>query len=186
MRDLPRVPVIESARLKLRCVTEHDLDPLAAMFADPNYMRFFGDGKTADRAAAWRAIATALGHWILRGYGIFAVDERDSGSFIGWSGLIYPEGAPAIELGWGIAPHHWNRGFATEAATAVRDFAFGTLQLPRLVSLIHPANAPSVRVAEKIGEHFENMLDVEGGSVAVYAIVNRDVAPHTSRLSIVR
>jgi RimJ/RimL family protein N-acetyltransferase len=109
---------------------------------------------------------------IARGYGLFAVDEQESRRFVGWTGLLCPEGWPAIEIASGITTQRWNKGFATEAATAVRNYAFATLRIPRLVSLIHPDNSASIRVAEKIGERFDHMLDFEGKTVRLYAIAS--------------
>jgi RimJ/RimL family protein N-acetyltransferase len=170
MLELGQIPVLETARLRLRRVEERDLDVLTAMFGDPRYMRFLSDGKLADRAAAWRTIAGALGHWALRGYGFFAVDEKASGSFIGWCGLLNPEGWPGIEIAWGITPARWRQGFATEAATAVLRYAADTLRLSQLISLIHPDNAASIRVAEKIGERFVRTIEFQGNAVRLYSI----------------
>jgi RimJ/RimL family protein N-acetyltransferase len=170
MLDLREIPTLETTRLRLRRPSEADTDGLARMFADARYMRFLGDGETADRATAWRAIAGALGHWALRGFGFFSVEEKVSGAFIGWTGLLHPEGWPGIEIAWGIAPSFWGRGLATEAGGSVRDFAFDRLRLPRLVSIIHPENAASIRVALKIGERFERAIDFQGKRVNLYAI----------------
>jgi hypothetical protein len=111
MLDLGQIPSLETKRLLLRRPLERDVDALAAVFAEPSYMRFLGDGETADRDAAWRAIACALGHWALRGNGFFAVEEKASGAFIGWSGLLNPGGWPGVEIAWGIAPSRWRQGF---------------------------------------------------------------------------
>ncbi|HXZ01223.1 MAG TPA: GNAT family N-acetyltransferase [Stellaceae bacterium] len=170
MLDLREVPTLETFRLRLRRPGESDTEGLAAMFADARYMRFLGDGKTADRAEAWCAIAGTLGHWVLRGHGLFSIEEKTTGRFIGWSGLLSPEGWPGVEIAWGIAPDFWGRGLATEAATSVRDYAFLGLRLPRLVSLIHPENAASIRVAAKIGECFEHAIEFQGRSLSLYAI----------------
>ncbi len=170
MLDLRQIPSLETKRLLLRRTTEGDIDALAAMFADSRYMRFLGNGEVADRGEAWRAIAGTLGHWALRGYGFFAVEEKASGSFIGWSGLLNPEGWPRIEIAWGIAPNRWRRGFATEAATAVAGYAAKTLRVAQLISMIHPDNAASIRVAEKIGEHFVRLIEFRGRPVRLYAL----------------
>jgi RimJ/RimL family protein N-acetyltransferase len=131
-------------------------------------MRFLGDGETADRDAAWRAIACALGHWALRGYGFFAVEEEASGAFIGWSGLLNPGGWPGVEIAWGIAPSRWRQGVASEAAKTVPSYASNTLQMTRLISLIHPDNAASIRVAEKIGECFLHSIEFQGKRLRLY------------------
>jgi RimJ/RimL family protein N-acetyltransferase len=170
MLDLREIPVLETPRLRLRRPSESDTDSLAGMFADARYMRFLGDGTTADRGAAWRAIAGALGHWVLRGYGFFSIEEKAGIPFVGWTGLLHPEGWPGIEIAWGIAPSFWGRGYATEAAGIVLDYAFAKLQMPRLVSIIHPENAASIRVACKIGERFERSIEFQGKRVQLYAI----------------
>ncbi|HEV2549802.1 MAG TPA: GNAT family N-acetyltransferase [Stellaceae bacterium] len=122
------------------------------------------------RTAPRRAIAGMLGHWALRGYGFFALEEKASGAFIGWSGLLNPEGSPGIEIAWGIAPDRWRQGFATEAATAVVHYAADTLHLTRLISLIHPENVASIRVAEKIGERFVGTIEFQGKDVRLCAV----------------
>jgi RimJ/RimL family protein N-acetyltransferase len=170
MLDLAQIPVLETSHLLLRRPDEADADGLAALFADPRYMRFLSDGKTADHAAAWESIAGSLGHWALRGFGCFAVEQKGGARFIGWCGLLFPEGWPGIEIAWGISPRLWGRGFATEAARAVRDDAFGGLGLTRLVSLIHPDNAASIRVASKLGARFERTIKLRGNRMQVYAL----------------
>lgn len=173
MFDLARVPVIATARLVLRRPEERDLAALAAFNADPETMRFLGTGETLDERGSWRQLAMLLGHWALRGYGLFAVEERASGAFVGRTGLLYPAAWPEIELAWGIARPHWGRGYASEAALAVRDWAFGTLGLERVASFIHRENLRSMRVAEKIGSRREGTLRLMGHEVFVYAQARR-------------
>jgi RimJ/RimL family protein N-acetyltransferase len=83
---------------------------------------------------------------------------------------LNPEGWPGIEIAWGIAPDRWCQGFATEAASAVLHYAAGTLHLRRLISLIHPENVASIRVAEKIGERFLRTIAFQGKEVQLYAV----------------
>ena len=90
---------LETERLKLRQFVEADLDA-SRMCADPETMRYIGLGTTLSRADAWRSMAMFLGHWQLRGYGMWAVEEKGTGAFLGRIGLHYPEGWPAIEVGW--------------------------------------------------------------------------------------
>jgi [ribosomal protein S5]-alanine N-acetyltransferase len=170
--DLRSIPVLETPRLRLRGLELRDFEPLAALNADPAFTRFLGTGETLDRYASWRALAAFVGHWALRGYGLFAVERRDDARFIGRVGLINPETWPGLEIAWGIAPAEWGHGYATEAAVAVRDWAFGTLRLPRLISLIHEENHASARVAEKIGERFERMTEIFGMKVRLFSIEN--------------
>lgn len=147
-----------TARLRLRQFAESDLDAYAALCADPEVMRYIADGATLDREQTWRQIAMFLGHWTLRGYGLFAIEPRLGGPMIGFAGLWHPEGWPGVEFGWRLARSAWGHGYATEAAVAARDWAFGTLSLDRFVSVIDQDNARSIRVAEKLGGAFERRL----------------------------
>lgn len=162
-------PALETARLRLRLFDERDLDTLAAMYADVETMRYIGEGKTLNRGETWRAISNMLGHWLLRGYGMWALELKGTGQMIGRAGFIYPEGWPGFELGWMVAKEHWGRGYATEAAAAALEYAYNELDEPRVISLIRRDNLPSIRVAEKIGSRFESEVDVLGAPALVYA-----------------
>jgi RimJ/RimL family protein N-acetyltransferase len=163
---------IETDRLLLRPFRESDLDAYAAIMADPRVMRFM-DGPQ-DRTAAWRGMAGCLGHWALRGYGLWAAEERASGELIGRIGLINPEGWPGLEVGWLLARSRWGRGYATEGARAALGHAFGVLGADRVISLIKPRNAASIRVAERLGERFERKIEFFGGETLVYGIDRPD------------
>jgi RimJ/RimL family protein N-acetyltransferase len=115
-------------------------------------------------------MAMMLGHWELRGYGPWALEEKGTGAFVGRSGLYNPEGWHGLEAGWILAPEHWGKGFATEAGRATIDWAFGTLGADHVISLIHPDNTPSIRVAERIGETHEDTVQLFGHDVLVYGI----------------
>jgi [ribosomal protein S5]-alanine N-acetyltransferase len=172
MFELSSAPVLETARLRLRVLKEGDLDPFAAMSADPDVMRYVGaTGQPVDRRGAWRILAIMVGHWAFRGYGFFAMEDKATGAFVGRTGLWQPEGWPGLEIAWAVARERWGEGLATEAAIAMRDHAFGTMNVPRLISLIRPGNKASIRVAEKIGERFDRRMDLDGEAL-VYAIDN--------------
>jgi RimJ/RimL family protein N-acetyltransferase len=94
-----------------------------------------------------------IGHWQLLGYGMFAVEERFSGSLVGRVGALQPEGWPGYELAWALAPGARGRGYATEAARAALAWSFETIAIDRILSVIHPENRASQRVAERVGEH---------------------------------
>jgi RimJ/RimL family protein N-acetyltransferase len=147
-----------TARLRLRQFREDDLDAFAAMCADAEVMRYVGDGSTLDREGAWRNLALFLGHWTLRGYGLFALVPKAGSAMIGFAGLWQPEGWPGLEIGWRLARPFWRQGYAGEGATAVRDWAFGGLGIPRLVSVIDQANVPSIRLAERLGGYLDRRL----------------------------
>ena len=160
---------IETARLVLRPFAEGDLDAYAALCADAEVMRYVADGRTLDRETAWRQIAMFLGHWTLRGHGLWALEPKAGGPMIGFAGLWSPEGWPGIEIGWRLARPAWGRGYATEAATVVRDWAFADPRLDPLVSVIDQDNARSIRVAEKIGGALARRLDGEDAHRLLYA-----------------
>jgi len=118
---------------------------------------------------AWRQLAMFLGHWTLRGFGMWAVETRDGG-FMGRVGLHFPAGWPDRELGWAVAREHWGRGYALEAAKAARDYAFRNLQWQRLVSYVHPDNSRSIRLAERLGARPAGSIDLRGHHVLVFVL----------------
>ncbi|HEU4391878.1 MAG TPA: GNAT family N-acetyltransferase [Blastocatellia bacterium] len=162
-------PAIKTARLLLRPLEPSDFEAYAAFSADPDVMRYIAEGRPLTREEAWRNMAMMIGHWHLRGYGNWAVEERSTGSMIGRLGFWNPEGWPGFELGWLIARTHWGQGYATEGARAALDFAFAVLGERRVISLIRPGNRASIRVAEKIGEQYEQTLDLRGDAL-LYSI----------------
>jgi RimJ/RimL family protein N-acetyltransferase len=142
---------LETERLRLRQLRESDLDAHTAMMSDVEVVRFLGDGKPLDRAGSWRLIAGILGHWQLRGFGFWAMEEKATGALVGRGGLWFPEGWPMLEVGWTLARPHWGKGFATELGRAALKVAFAE-GAAEVCSLIMPANARSIRVAERLGE----------------------------------
>ena len=159
---------LDTPRLRLRQFEEQDLDGLAAIYADNETMQYLGDGRTLTRDETWRAISGILGHWLLRGYGMWAVTERISGSMVGRVGFINPQGWPGFELGWVIERSRWGRGYAPEAAAAALRFAREILQQERVISLIRPANAASIRVAEKIGHRHQGSVKLFDQEALIY------------------
>jgi RimJ/RimL family protein N-acetyltransferase len=140
---------LETARLRLRRWREEDLDPLHDFYRDPSSARLFGDGVT--RHDVWRRIAVFLGHWQLRGFGLWALEERTGAVFVGYAGLWYPPAFADVEVGWGIVARHRGKGYAQEAARRALSFGYGELGLARLVSYVRPDNTASMRVAERLG-----------------------------------
>ena len=145
------IPVIETERLRLRAFREDDLDAFAAMSADPEVMRYIGSGETVDRNGSWRSMAGFNGHWTLRGFGMWAIERRSDGAFIGRTGWHHPPYWPALEVGWVLARDAWGRGLAFEAASAALEHARNTLRLERLVSLVRPDNQRSIALANRLG-----------------------------------
>ena len=163
------VPVIETERLILRELRQEDFPVYEKLAADMDVMRYLG-GKTMNQVEAWRHMAFMVGHWQLRGYGYFALVEKATGDFIGRCGFTNPTGWPGFELGWTIAPWKQRQGFAFEAAERLLRYAFEDLDKDHVISLIHRDNAPSRRVAEKLGEKVEGETEVLGMPVLIYGI----------------
>ncbi len=173
---------IETARLVLRQPVLADVPALAEINADPEVMRYIGDGsvRTADQTA--RGIRQVIGDWAERGYGMFSVDRRDTGEYLGWVTLaeptFLPEVLPAVEIGWRLGRRNWGQGFATEAAREVVRFGFESCGLDRVLSIRHPDNHASRRVMEKLGLHFDFQTTVpaHGLPAMVYSISRSEFA----------
>ncbi len=157
----------------LRMFRESDLDAYAEMCADPEVMQYLGDGRTLSRDEAWRNMAMVLGHWHLRGFGLWAVEERERGALVGRVGCWRPEGWPGLEIGWTLRRNFWGCGYATVAARLALEHAFTVLDQPRVISLIQPRNASSIRVARRIGMRRKGIGEVMGVPVVIYGMDRR-------------
>ena len=164
------IPELQTERLRLRGLQAGDLDAYAAMYGDAEVMRFLEDGRSLGREAAWRSMAVHVGHWSLRGYGQWALEERATGALVGRAGLWQPEGWPGLEVGWLLGRPHWGRGYATEAGRAAVAHAFTELGAPEVISLIRPDNHASVRVAQRLGATLQRTIELRGDRALVYAI----------------
>lgn len=162
--------LIETERLILRKFRESDFEDYAQIFSNPEITKYIGDGKAMTNSQAWMSMAAIFGHWQLRGYGILAVEERASKVVVGRIGFLNPEGWPGFELGWILNRNYWGKGYATEGAKALLDYAFQELKRDRVVSLIHPGNIRSIRVAERLGEKLQGKAEVYGKEVLIYGI----------------
>lgn len=166
--------LVGTERLILRKFRESDFEDYARIFSEPEITKYIGNSKAMTRSQAWMSMATIFGHWQLRGYGILAVEERDSKVVIGRIGFLNPEGWPEFELGWILNRNYWGKGYATEGAKALLDYAFKELKRDRVVSLIHPGNIRSIRVAERLGEKLQGKAEVYGKEVLIYGIDRAD------------
>jgi RimJ/RimL family protein N-acetyltransferase len=161
---------LQTERLILRMFREEDFEQHAHICADPEVMRFLVDGRPLDRFEAWRSMAMIVGHWQLRGYGPWAVEERATGNLIGRIGFFYPEGWPGFELGWVLGSESWGKGYASEGARRALDYAFAEMGRDHVISLIHPENTASIKVAERLGEKVEGQTELFGHAVLIYGI----------------
>jgi RimJ/RimL family protein N-acetyltransferase len=145
-------------RLLLRRLQEKDFEPFAEYYGDEETARYVGG--RCDRQAAWRRMASMIGHWELRGYGYWAVEELETGRFAGCVGLWFPEGWPELELGYWLMRDMQGKGYATEAALKSREYAFEVVGAETLVSYIHPDNEASKHVAGRLGARLEKTIEL--------------------------
>ena len=142
------IPTLHTPRLTLRAPVESDFAPFAAFYASDR-SKFVGG--PLGREASWRMLAMEAGHWTLRGYGRWIVEETETGTPVGLIGLFNPEGWPEAEVGWDLFEGFEGRGYATEAGAAARSLAYDTLGWTTAISLVKPDNTGSARVAERLG-----------------------------------
>jgi RimJ/RimL family protein N-acetyltransferase len=163
----PGETVVETDRLLLRIWRNDDVEPFAEINADPVVMTFLGGPLSRQRSD--EMFERMVAHWDIHGYGRCAVEERATRSLLGFVGLGPTHAVPgAVEIGWRLASHCWGRGFATEAARAIRDLAFDRFGLDRLVSVARPDNPASLGVMRNIGMRHWTDVDLEGLLVTVY------------------
>lgn len=142
-------PVLETERLTLRSIAIEDFPRWAEMMADPEASKFLGGVQPA--AVAWRGFMTMAGAWSLTGVSMFSLVERATGLWLGRIGPWNPVGWPGTEVGWGLHPDAQGRGYGVEAATATIDYAFDALGWTEVIHTIVQENAPSQRLAERLG-----------------------------------
>ncbi|MBB4305235.1 RimJ/RimL family protein N-acetyltransferase [Rhodobium orientis] len=168
------IPELSTERLRFRQWRNEDLAPFAAFYADPAASRFIGG--PSNREAVWRRIASYVGHWTLRGYGLWALEDKATGRFAGYCGLWYPDGWPEPEIGWGLMKQFQGRGLITEAALRVRAYAYDVLGWQTAASCIADDNGPSRRVAARLGARPERNIIILGNVATLY----RHPAPEQS------
>jgi len=167
---LSPVPELETERLRLRGWRDEDTEDWAGLCADDEVMRSLGREGGLSPGDAWREMAALAGHWVLKGYGHWALELRETGELVGRAGLFQPPDWPALELGWTVARPHWGKGYAGEAARAAMDWARDELGASHLISLIPDDNHRSQRVAEKLGMREEGRASVRGHDLRVFGV----------------
>ncbi|MDP2064142.1 MAG: GNAT family N-acetyltransferase [Phaeovulum sp.] len=159
------IPVLETERLVLRANRFEDFEPYAAFYQTG---RAALRGGLRDRWNAWRSFCAESGHWVIRGYGFFAVEEKATGSYVGQVGPYFPDGWPEPEIGWMVIAGFEGKGYAHEAAVAARDFAFAKLGWRTAISVIHPQNERSQSLARRMGARLEGTAEVLGSAAQVW------------------
>jgi len=166
------VPILESARLRLRGHRVEDFAVCAAMWADPEVTRHFG--RTFPEEESWARLLRYAGHWALLGFGYWFVEEKTSGRFVGEVGFadlrrdITPSLGDTPEIGWVLAAAAHGKGFATEAARAAIAWGETNFGGRRTTCIVHPENLPSIRVAEKCGYEEVRRANYKGQPTIVF------------------
>ncbi|WP_170342733.1 GNAT family N-acetyltransferase [Ruegeria arenilitoris] len=159
------IPTLETERLILRAPHLDDLPAMTAFYATE---RSHMVGGPRDAAGCWNGLANRLGHWALRGYGLWHLTEKSSGSFVGWTGMIYVPGWDEPELGWTLMEQAEGKGLGFEAAQAARDHAARHQGLNGVISYIAHANDRSRALAERLGATYEREGEVLGKSAQIW------------------
>jgi RimJ/RimL family protein N-acetyltransferase len=151
------VPLLETPRLQLRCLSEDDAPFVLVLLNEPSFIRNIGDRgvRTLDEARGYieeGPIASYARH----GFGLYLVELKEPRTPIGICGILKRDVLPEPDLGFAFVPAYWAQGYGYESASAVRDYARETLRLPRLLAIVNPANEISIRLLEKLGFRFSS------------------------------
>lgn len=149
---------LETDRLILRQWQESDFEHLKYYYSKEETAKYVGGVKSPEEA--WRLMATYIGHGQLKGFSYMAVAEKSSGKFVGSVGLWKSEPWPELELGYWFLKEMQGKGYATEAVTRLKEYAFHQLQAPTLVSYIAADNLPSIKLAERLGAKYEKTIEL--------------------------
>jgi len=179
--DVVTIPSVLTRSLVLRGWRAEDVEPYLEMALHPDMSRYTSSPSRI--GSVWGMTAFQIGHWALNGFGMWIARDRATGDFVGRAGLYEEHGWPDIEVAWTIRRDRWGHGYATEGGAAALEFAFTQLVRPRdrVISIIHPENAASIRVAEKLGLTFaEGPVDRDGEPRNIYEITRESWEKQTT------
>jgi RimJ/RimL family protein N-acetyltransferase len=182
MKNSSTLIVLETERMILRQMDMDDVENLQRIFSDPEAMRYYPKTKSLEETEEW--ISWNVASYRLWGFGLWIAMLKDSQAFAGQCGLVMQRvnDLPEVEVGYLFVRKYWNRGLATEAAKACRDYGINKLEYERLISLIDPRNAASIRVAEKIGMAFEKEVVHLNKRISLYSLNAADIICTNSSL----
>jgi RimJ/RimL family protein N-acetyltransferase len=170
------IPTITTDRLRLRGHTEEDLERCAAMWADPRVVRFIGN-RPRSREETWTRLLKYVGHWSLKGFGFWLVEEKATGSFVGEVGFAEHKRdfAPSLhglpEIGWALAPEKQGVGYASEAVKTAIAWSDEHFSTRKTICIIHPDNAPSIRIADSNGYVVSSTIDEKEHPAIIFSRV---------------
>jgi ribosomal-protein-alanine N-acetyltransferase len=164
--------MLETKRLILRKLTVEDAEALYRVYHEPEVLTYFTKGPPDSVAVARADIERHLKYYEQHGFGLWATILRDSGELIGRCGLLSQQvdNVAEVEIGYLISPRFWGRGLASEAARAIRDFGFDVVGRSHLISIIHPQNLASKRVATAVGMNFSKTTRFHDVDVEIFSI----------------
>ncbi|MCV6620910.1 MAG: GNAT family N-acetyltransferase [Cellvibrionaceae bacterium] len=158
---------LETERLILRQFQDEDWKDLHEYYSSEEATRYTV-GRAFSEGESWRIMSAMLGHWVLRGYGPYALEEKSSSKVIGTAGFWYPNDWPSPEIKWALAPAYWGKGYASEAARALQKIGKEYLPEISLISLIAKENQASIKLALAVGACFDREIDFRGGKWDIY------------------
>ena len=174
---------LETERLLLRAPLPEDAEALAPMYADPDVMRYVGDGRTLTRAETELSVKRMIERWDADGFGLFTTVSKEDDAIIGRVGLLVwntatwqpttraeAAGPTEVEVGYTLGREFWGKGYATEAAGAARDYALGELEAERVIALIIHGNTASENVARKLGLEHERDIMLGSRAAQLFAL----------------
>ena len=168
---------LETARLRLRPFGAGDLDGLSRITADPEVMRYIGDGRPITRDETEANLQNIIESFRRRGFGRWAVVGKAGGGLLGYCGLARPSESPGVELVYLLGRESWGRGLATEASMAVLRYGFEELKLGRVYALTMPGNRRSRRVLERLGMEYLRDDCYYGYACVCYALARERFSP---------
>ena len=169
--DPTPAPWLQTLRLDLREFVPGDVEDLVRLNADPRVMKYIADGRVHSRAETHRTFPRVVRYpRLYADLGAWYATRRDTGAFIGWFSLKYAGRSSDIEIGYRLLPEAWGQGFATEGASAMRDYGFDDVGLARIIGITHPGNRASQRVLTKIGMVDEGWGDYYDQRLRLFAI----------------
>ncbi len=162
--------ILKKAIFTMRPFTEEDAKPLHAIMNDLEVIRYFPFKNPPTFEQTQRFVQRHIQHWVDFGYGWWALEDLATGRFLGWSGLEFLPELKQTEIGYLLARDFWGKGIATSSSREVLSFAFNETKLDTIIALVHPGNAASIRVLEKLGLHVLEQINIWDTDMLKYSI----------------